>query len=134
MRNYFILFIGLLSFQVSYAVDIQQDTTNNEMVYDMPEHMPQYPGGADAMEHFIFSNIKYPQKAKEQNLQGKVYVQFIVEKDGSISDINIRRGAHDLLDKEAIRVIKMMPNWKPGSMRGRKVRVRYTLPITFHLN
>jgi len=133
MRNYFTLIIGLLIFQVSFAEDIQQDTAKHEMVYDMPEHMPQFPGGADKMEHFIFSNIKYPLKAKEQKIQGKVYVQFIVEKDGSISEIKIRRGAHELLDQEAIRVVKMMPNWKPGTMRGRKVRVRYTLPITFHL-
>lgn len=103
------------------------------MVYDMPEHMPQYPGGADAMDAFIKSNIKYPAEAKSKKIQGKVYVQFIVEKDGAISEVKVRRGAHPLLDEEAMRVISLMPNWKPGSMRGKKVRVRYTLPITFSL-
>ena len=119
---------------VSFADNIQQDTTKKEMVYDMPEHMPQFPGGADAMEQFINDNITYPPEATAKRIQGKVYVQFIVEKDGSLSDINIRRGAHELLNEEAIRVIKLMPKWKPGSMRGKTVRVRYTIPITFGLS
>lgn len=115
-------------------MDLPQDTTKTEMVYDMPEQMPQFPGGAEAMERFISEHIKYPPTAKEKRIQGKVYVQFIVEKDGSLTDIKIRRGAHQLLDDEAIRVIKLMPKWKPGSMRGKIVRVRYTIPITFALS
>jgi protein TonB len=86
------------------------------------------------MDNFINKNMKYPAKAKESHIQGKVYVQFIVEKDGSISEVKIRRGANKLLDDEALRVIRMMPDWKPGSMRGKIVRVRYTLPITFSLS
>lgn len=117
-----------------FANDTPQDTAKTEMVYDMPEQMPQYPGGADAMDQFIKANIKYPAEAKAKRQQGKVYVQFIVEKDGSISDVKIRRGSYPALDQEALRVISMMPNWKPGSMRGKKVRVRYTLPITFSLS
>ncbi|MEX1003249.1 MAG: energy transducer TonB [Crocinitomicaceae bacterium] len=129
-----ILLLLLVGVQIGYASDIQQDTTKTEMIYDMPEQMPQFPGGADAMEQFISSHIKYPPEAKAKNIQGKVYVQFVVEKDGSISEIKIRRGAHQLLDDEAVRVIKLMPDWKPGSMRGKKVRVRYTIPITFGLS
>ncbi|MBD3635865.1 MAG: energy transducer TonB [Crocinitomicaceae bacterium] len=134
MKRLFILGIALLSSQFTNAMDLPQDTTKTEMVYDMPEQMPQFPGGAEAMERFISEHIKYPPTAKEKRIQGKVYVQFIVEKDGSLTDIKIRRGAHQLLDDEAIRVIKLMPKWKPGSMRGKIVRVRYTIPITFALS
>lgn len=123
--------IGISLFSLAY--DIPEDTLKKEMVYDMPDRMPQYPGGADAMDVFIQANITYPPEAKSQMIKGKVYVQFIVEKDGSISDIQVRRGAHPTLDGEAMRVVSLMPNWTPGSMRGKKVRVRYTLPITFSL-
>lgn len=126
-----LLLIGIST--SGFSVDIQTDTTNKGMVFDMPEQMPQYPGGGDAMEQFINNNIKYPAEAKAQKIQGKVYIQFIVEKDGSISEVSVRRGAHKLLDSEAMRVVKLMPKWKPGSMRGKTVRVRYTLPITFSL-
>ena len=119
--------------QNSFSKDIQTDSTSKGMIFDMPEQMPKYPGGGDAMEQFINNNIKYPAEAKSKNIQGKVYVQFVVEKDGSISDVTIRRGAHKLLNQEAIRVVKLMPNWVPGSTRGKTVRVRYTLPITFSL-
>ena len=125
-----LLFAAILAFNNSYSFFMPQDT----MIYDMPEQMPEFPGGADAMEQFVNDNIKYPPLAKEKGIQGKVYVQFVVEKDGSITQVKVRRGAHELLDKEAVRVIKMMPNWKPGSMRGKVVRVRYTIPIIFALS
>jgi TonB family protein len=104
------------------------------MIYDMPEIMPEFIGGADALDEFIKKNIKYPAEAKEKGIQGKVYIQFVVEKDGSVTNVIVRRGANNaLLDAEAMRVVKLMPAWKPGTMRGKKVRVRYTLPITFSL-
>ena len=92
--------------------------------------MPQFPGGPDAMDLFIKQNLKKPADAKD--LSGKVYVQFVVEKDGSISDVSIRMGKYEKLNKEAIRLVKMMPDWRPGVNKGKKVRVRYILPITFH--
>ena len=116
-----------------FSIDMPTDTTHKGMIFDMPENMPKFPGGGDAMEQFINLNIKYPAGAKSNNIQGKVYVQFVVEKDGVISEVTIRRGAHKLLNDEAIRVVKLMPKWEPGSMRGKKVRVRYTLPISFSL-
>ena len=119
--------------ETSFSIDIPTDSTNKGMIFDMPEHMPEYPGGGNAMEQFINDNIKYPTEAKAKNIQGKVYVEFVVEKDGVISEVSIRRGANKLLDDEAMRVVTMMPKWEPGSMRGRTVRVRYTLPITFSL-
>lgn len=132
-KGFIFLFAATLYFQTAHSA-VLQDTVKKEMVYDMPEQMPEYPGGASAMENFINDNIKYPKAAKDKGIQGKVYVQFIVEKDGAISEVKIRRGAHALLDEEAMRVIKLMPKWKPGSMRGRRVRVRYTIPITFALS
>ncbi|MCB9224046.1 MAG: energy transducer TonB [Crocinitomicaceae bacterium] len=125
-----LLFLGLAAVNNANSFFMPQDT----MVYDMPEQMPEFPGGADAMDHYFADNIKYPPVAKEKGIQGKVYVQFIVEKDGSVTQVKVRRGAHELLDKEAVRVVKMMPNWKPGSMRGKVVRTRYTVPIIFALS
>ena len=105
-------------------------STKKGMIYDYPEIMPQFPGGPDAMDLFIKQNLKKPADAKD--LSGKVYVQFVVEKDGSISDVSIRMGKYEKLNKEAIRLVKMMPDWRPGVNKGKKVRVRYILPITFH--
>ena len=112
---------------------VQQDTVKEEMIYDMPEIMPEFPGGADALDEFLKTNLKYPPAAKDKGIQGKVYVQFVVEKDGSVTNVTVRRSAHALLDAEAVRVVKLMPNWKPGTMRGKRVRVRYTLPVSFML-
>jgi protein TonB len=128
MKKFAALFLFLSVFTGSYS---QVDTSG--MIYDMPEIMPEFIGGADALDEFIKQNVKYPAEAKEAGIQGKVYVQFIVEKDGSVTNVIVRRGAHKLLDAEAVRVVKMMPDWKPGTMRGKKVRVRYTLPISFML-
>lgn len=122
-----------LLFTVFSFIGFSQTDTSG-MIYDMPEIMPEFVGGADALDDFIKKNIKYPVEAKEQGIQGKVYVQFVVEKDGTVTNVTVRRGAHTLLDNEAVRVVKLMPAWKPGTMRGKKVRVRYTLPITFSLS
>lgn len=102
------------------------------MVYDFPEKMAKYPGGADAMDLFIRKNLVYPEDLKSAGVQGKVYVQFIVEKDGSITNITVRRSSrNERLDQEAIKVIEKMPNWIPGTVRGKKVRVKQTVPIQF---
>ena len=103
------------------------------MIYDYPEQMPEFPGGGHALDQFLVDNVRYPVKAQEEGLYGKVYISFVVEMDGSISNIEIRRGQHEILNNEAIRVVKMMPIWKPGSVRGKTVRTRYTLPIVFTL-
>ena len=129
MRFLFLTFVTLVFSSNVSAFMIPLDTN----VYDMPEQMPEFPGGATAMEHFISDNLTYPDEARAKKIQGKVYIQFVVEKDGSVSHVKIRRGVHPLLDEEAIRVIKMMPAWKPGSMRGKIVRVRHTIPIVFAL-
>lgn len=108
---------------------VQEDEKEN--IFTVVEVMPEYPGGVNEMMKFLAENIKYPTAAKENGVSGKVYVSFIVEKDGLISDITILRGIGAGCDEEAIRVIKMMPKWKPGTQRGQAVRVQYNVPIKF---
>ena len=103
-------------------------------VFSIVEESPEFPGGIDSMYAFIQKNIHYPEVSKERGEQGTVYLNFIVEEDGSITNIHIVRGVSELIDKEAIRVVKLMPNWIPGKQAGKAVRVRFTLPIRFQLN
>lgn len=95
---------------------------------------PVFPGGEQAMAEFISANIVYPDSARINCEEGVVYVQFIVEKDGSLSEVTVVRGASPSLDEEAVRVVKMMPNWSPGEQKGEPVRVRFTLPISFRID
>ena len=95
--------------------------------------MPEFPGGMAACLKFLANNIKYPAIAQESNIQGKVIIQFVVNKDGSIVDPVVVRSVDPHLDKEALRVISMMPKWTPGMQRGKPVRVKYTVPVTFRL-
>lgn len=106
---------------------------NSSPVLDIAEEQPVFPGGQGAMHQFIQRNISYPFMAKENGVQGKVFVSFIVETDGSLSNIKVIRGIGHGCDEEAIRVIKKMPRWQPGKQRGKPVRVRYSLPIHFRL-
>ena len=106
----------------------------DDVVFMVVEDMPEFPGGSQAMFQFLSENVKYPLIARENGIQGKAQVQFTVNKDGSISDVQIVRSAGDpSLDKEAIRVIKSMPKWNPGMQRGKLVRVKYTMPVSFKL-
>jgi protein TonB len=104
-----------------------------EPIADFAEVEPTFPGGEAAMMEWIQENIQYPQLAVEMGEQGIVYVQFVVNKDGSIEKVKIMRGVSDALDGEAKRVVRKMPRWTPGEQAGKKVRVRYTLPIHFRL-
>ena len=97
------------------------------------EKSPEYPGGKQKLFEFLANNIKYPEEAKDLGIKGRVFAQFLVEKDGSLSNIEILRGIGYGCDKEVIRVIKLMPNWSPGMQKGKKVRVRFTLPVNFKL-
>ncbi len=101
-----------------------------EVEFVIVEQMPSFPGN---IFKFLAENIHYPQEAIDYNIQGKVYCEFVVNKDGSIGDIKVIRGVDRSLDKEAVRVIQSMPKWNPGLQRGKAVKVRYTLPITFKL-
>ena len=105
----------------------------NEKVYDMVEQMPEFPGGMPALIEFLKSNIKYPKDAEKQKVEGKVLVLFIVETDGSVTDIKVAKKVFPSLDAEALRVVQAMPKWTPGKIKGRPVKVKYTLPIMFRL-
>jgi protein TonB len=102
-------------------------------VFQVVEQMPEFPGGMDALMAYLSKNIKYPSIAQENNIQGRVIVEFVVNKDGSIVEPKVMRSVDQSLDKEAMRVISAMPKWNPGKQRGKPVRVRYTVPVLFRL-
>ena len=102
-------------------------------VFDVVEQMPSFPGGQAALMSWLSSNIKYPVVAEENGVQGRVVCTFVVERDGSITDVKVVRGVDPSLDKEAVRVLKQMPHWIPGKQNGSAVRVKYTVPVTFRL-
>lgn len=122
------MLVLLFSFMTSTA-----QTKKNDMVFDVVEVMPQFPGGQIAMLKYIMENMKYPEQAMKEGIQGRVAVRFIVEKDGSISDVKPVLSVHPLLNKEAVRVVKSMPKWSPGKHNGKPVRVRFNLPVMFKL-
>jgi len=102
-------------------------------VFDVVEQMPSFPGGPSALMQYLSSNIKYPVVAEENGVQGRVVCTFVVEKDGSITDVRVIKSVDPSLDKEAMRVVKSMPKWIPGKQNGSAVRVKYTVPVTFRL-
>lgn len=118
-------------------VDWQKKASNSEpqekVIFQVVEEMPQFPGGMGEAMKFLAKNIKYPVAAQQAKIEGRVIVQFVVERDGSVSDVKVVRGVSPELDAEAIRVVSMMPKWIPGKQRGKAVAVKYTMPIMFRL-
>jgi TonB family protein len=112
---------------------VETVVNDDSEVYGAVEVFPEYPGGTTAMFEFIQKNLKYPESAKEKGLEGRVFIGFVVEKDGSLSSFQVLRGVCDEIDAEAVRVLKMMPKWKPGMNNGEPVRVQYTMPFKFQL-
>jgi Ca-activated chloride channel family protein len=112
---------------------IQAEEREERPVFFIVEDMPEFPGGEAAMHNFLVQNIQYPPKAQENGIQGRVYVSFVIDTDGSIIDVRIIRGISPSLNAEAIRIVKSMPRWKPGKQRGKAVQVSYTVPINFVL-
>ena len=102
-------------------------------VFTVVEQMPSFPGGDAALMAYLSKNIQYPPIAEENGIQGRVVATFVVERDGSITDVQVMRGVDPSLDREAIRVLKAMPRWIPGKQNGAAVRVKYTVPVTFRL-
>lgn len=102
-------------------------------VFDVVEEMPHFPGGPAALQAFLSSNTKYPVVAQENGVQGRVIVSFVVERDGSITDVRVVRSVDPSLDREASRVVRSMPRWSPGKQNGSTVRVKYTVPVVFRL-
>lgn len=117
----------------------QKSNSNNDDDDDMimgmiVEQKPIFPGGQKALMEFLKSNLVYPKAAQDSSIQGRVIVKFTVEKDGSITDVEVVRGVHPALDEEAVRVVNMMPKWKPGTQMGDTVRTKFTLPVLFKIN
>jgi protein TonB len=101
---------------------------------DPIEQAPEFPGGMTAMYEYLAENMHYPLEARAKGIEGKVYVQFVISKTGDIEDVEIIKGVHDLIDKQAFIVVRDMPDWTPGKHEGKPVRVRYTIPINFTLS
>ena len=120
--------------EVKYVpVEVEEEEPEEQQIFQVVEEMPEFPGGMGECLEFVGQNMKYPTISREDGVQGKVIVQFVVNKDGSIVDPVVVRSVDPYLDKEALRVIKTMPKWKPGKQRGKAVRVKYTVPVTFKL-
>lgn len=114
-------------------IQVDEEVVEEAPIFTVVESMPEFPGGMQELYTFLGNNIKYPVMAKESGIQGKVYVTFVVEVDGSITDVRVLRGIGGGCDEEAVRVVQNMPKWTPGKQRGKPVRVQYNLPVRFTL-
>lgn len=112
---------------------MEEEEEEDAPVFFIVEDMPEFPGGEVELRKYIAKSVKYPVIAQENGIQGRVYVSFVVSKKGEVTDVKVARGVDPNLDKEAIRVVKAMPKWKPGKQRGKPVKVSYTVPINFVL-
>ena len=120
--------------EVKYVeVEVEEEEVDEQEIFTVVEEMPSFPGGMGECMKFLSKNINYPSISQENGVQGRVIVQFVVNTDGSIVDPVVVRGVDPYLDKEALRVIKMMPKWSPGKQRNKPVRVKYTVPVMFRL-
>ncbi len=115
------------------APEIEEEEVVEQEIFQIVEEMPAFPGGEQKLMEYVGKNIKYPQIARESGIQGRVFVGFVVEPDGSVSNVKLLRGIGGGCDEEAMRVIKNMPKWKPGKQRGKAVRVSYQIPVMFRL-
>ena len=116
--------------KIIFTRDVPSVDTN---VYENADVMPSYPGGSNGLMQYIAKNLKYPLVCEENGIQGRVVVSFVVEKDGSVADVNVTKSVNPALDKEAKRLVNSMPKWSPGKIDGKPVRVKYSIPITFRL-
>lgn len=123
----------LILFTLTNVKAQKNDTTKESPIFTSVEQMPEFPGGPAAFINFLSNNLQYPVKAVTEKVQGKVFISFFVEKDGSLSEVKILRSLSAEIDSEAVRVIKKSPKWKPGIQNGRAVRTSFTLPINFKL-
>jgi TonB family protein len=120
-------------FLVQKKEEMPNTLTGDEQIFFIVEEMPEFPGGEQALRKFIANNIEYPVSAQENGIQGKVYVTFVVDKNGDVANARIARGVDPALDREALRVVNSLPKWIPGKQRGQNVNVSYTVPINFAL-
>ena len=123
----------LKSVEIEQPIEFKLDGKNTSEVYDMVKEAPEFPGGPKAMMEYLTTNMRYPQIAKENGIQGRVILQFVVDETGKVTDPKILRGVDPALDLEAIRLVEAMPQWTPGKQDGKAVAVRFTVPVSFKL-
>ena len=130
-----VLFMSLMAIFCLTTVSAQKTVVSqkNDDVFDIVEQMPEDPGGMQALMEFLKENIKYPEDAQKQKVEGRVLVKFVVETDGSITNLEVVKHAFPSLDAEAVRVLSAMPKWTPGKQKGQVVRVKFVVPINFNL-
>ncbi len=115
-------------------IEIKAKDVDSDEVFFKVEEMPQFPGGDDALRTYISDNVKYPDDAVAEKIEGRVFVSFVVDKNGDVTDVKVLRGVHPRLDEESLRVVREMPKWTPGTLKGKPVGVSYTIPVSFKLN
>ncbi len=118
---------------IAPIVAAEPEKVDEEIIHVRAEVQPAFPGGTAAMMKFLRDNIKYPSVCSDAGIQGRVIVSFVVNKDGSIEQVEVLSGVHERLDAEAVRVVKMMPSWTPGMMQGHAVRTKFNLPVSFRM-
>lgn len=136
MKRILFFVMVLMVNMVSVGQDVRKDkdarTEQDGAIFTIVEQMPEFPGGMEALYQFLAANIKYP-GGPDDCVSGKVFVTFVIEKDGTVSDAKVVRKLHPAFDAEALRVVKLMPKWEPGRQEGKPVRVQFNLPINFNL-
>ncbi|MDR2010075.1 MAG: energy transducer TonB [Bacteroidales bacterium] len=119
---------------VDSSFEMPEEKEIDPIIWELVEDKPEFPGGETALFKFIRDNTKYPERAKSIGIEGRVYIEFVIDKDGKVSNIKVAHGVDELLDSEAIRVVSKMPDWKPGKQRGKAVPVKYIVPFRFKLS
>ena len=132
MKRLALLLSAILLTNMAFCQEEKKVSVDDE-VFVIVEEQAEFPGGMEAMYAYIVKNLKYPEAAKEKGIEGRVFVQFVIEKDGSISNILVKRAIGGGCEEAAVEMIKNMPKWKPGKQRGKPVRVQFNLPIKFEL-
>ena len=133
MKSKIILLLATLFFFCATTVFAQNANEDTNKAYEVVDEMPSFTGGQNALMQFLANNVKYPTVAFENGVQGRVLVGFIVDRDGSLSNVKVERSVDPSLDKEAVRVVKAMPKWQPGKQKGSAIRVKFTVPIVFRM-
>ena len=128
-----LLFLSAFLCTLSFGAFAQEEVKVEEEVFVVVEEQAEFPGGLDSMYAYIQKNLVYPEKAKAEGIEGRVFVSFIIEKDGSISNILIKRAIGGGCEEAVVEMIKNMPKWNPGKQKGKPVRFQFTLPIKFEL-
>ena len=132
MKRLALLLSAILLTNMAFCQEEKKVSVDDE-VFVVVEEQAEFPGGMDSMYAYIQKNLKYPEAAEEKGIQGRVFVQFVIEKDGSISNVKILRGIGGGCEEAAVEMVKNMPKWKPAKQRGKPVRYQYVLPIKFEL-